>query len=65
MHIPLLERLVGVGAISRDEREAAESGFRQVSSEVTRKAADKLIKEVKDEPWFDLAIEYFRLLQEG
>ena len=54
VHIPLLERLCGVGSILPEEKQEAFEGFDNIPDEALEEAFDLLIEEFEDEEWIDL-----------
>jgi len=72
VHIPLLERLVGIGMIT-DEEKAEAKKFKDVSDEVVKAALTTISAKLKDQfggdpkasQWFDLAGTFFALLRKA
>lgn len=54
VHIPLLERLCGLGSVLPDEKEQAFEEFEDIPDETVESAFDELIEEFEDEEWIEL-----------
>jgi hypothetical protein len=64
VHIPLLERLVGIGAITDAEKQKAAQKFKDIPDAALEKQAKKIAEKIKDEKWFNLVGKYYALLKE-
>jgi hypothetical protein len=69
VHIPLLEYLVGLGAITKEEKKRAHAAFADVPDATLETALDAIerrvrqeLESVTDRPWFQLAGLFFSLL---
>jgi len=54
VHIPLLERLCGLGSILPNEKQAAFDNFVNIPDETVEEAFDLLIEEFEDAEWIEL-----------
>ena len=54
MHIPLLEKLCGVGSILQSEKDQAADEFDNIPDEAIEDAFDTLMLEFEDTEWIEL-----------